>query len=616
MCGIAAIYNYQSDAPVDRAEMRRMLDRMKLRGPDGEGEWYSASGAVGLGHKRLAIIDLSDAGAQPMHSADGQVSVSFNGEIYNYQALRAELQAGGCQFRSSSDTEVLLHLYQRDGAAMVHRLRGMFAFAIWDQRNRGVLLARDHLGIKPLYYSIDGKTVRAASQIKALLATGAIDREPNPAGHAGFFLWGHVPEPHTLYKRIKALPAGSTLWIDRKGPGEPKIYCDVARVFADAERDAVAGPNGLTTPGALREQVREALLDSVRHHLVADVPVGVFLSGGLDSTTLAALATETGGDLRSVTLGFEEFRGTPQDETELAELVAKKYGTRHQTVWIKRETFCENFARLLDAMDSPSIDGVNSFFISAAAQQAGLKVVMSGVGADELFGGYSSFREIPRLVGMGGAFRPVPTFNRLVRWMTAPVVGRVTSPKYASVLEYGGSYEAAYFLRHSLFLPWELDEVLEPKFVAEGRAALDLLPRDGQTAGNQNPHLKVSALETRWYLRNQLLRDSDWASMNHSLEVRTPFTDIELVRRIAPLIATTARLTKQDMAAAARPELPRAILDRPKTGFLIPVREWLAAGQPTVNGAAHSATGAPNAATGSDRRLRGWSKLVYQHFTS
>lgn len=600
--------------PVDRAEMRRMLDRMKLRGPDGEGQWYSANGAIGLGHKRLAIIDLSESGAQPMHSLDGRLVISFNGEIYNYMALRAELQAGGCQFRSTSDTEILLHLYQRDGAAMVHRLRGMFAFALWDERKRGVLLARDHLGIKPLYYSFNGATVRAASQIKALLATGAIDREPDPAGHTGFFLWGHVPEPHTLYKRIKALPAGSTLWIDQNGPGAPKIYCDVTSVFADAERDADRNASG--NPGMLREQVREALLDSVRHHLVADVPVGVFLSGGLDSTTLAALATETGGNLRSVTLGFEEFRGTPQDETKLAEMVAKKYGTHHQTVWIKREAFCENFAQLMDAMDSPTIDGVNSFFISAAARQAGLKVVMSGVGADELFGGYSSFREIPRLVGIGGVFRAVPAFSRLVRGVTAPLIGRMTSPKYASVLEYSGSYESAYFLRHSLFLPWELDQILKPKFVAEGMAALDVMPMDGETAGNRSPQLKVSALETRWYLRNQLLRDTDWASMSHSLEVRAPFTDIELIRRIAPLIAASPRLTKQDMAAAARPELPRAILERPKTGFLIPVQDWLASGKPSADGTEVSSPGGRNAAAGSDRRLRGWSKLVYQHFAS
>jgi asparagine synthase (glutamine-hydrolysing) len=616
MCGIAGMFNFHPGPAVGPPQIRPMLERMKRRGPDGEGEWYSADRQVGFGHKRLAIIDLSPNGAQPMASPDGRFVITFNGEIYNHRTLRTELEARGCTFRSTSDTEVLLHLYALDGEAMTTRLRGMFAFAIWDETKRSLFLARDHLGIKPLYYAIDSRTVRFASQIKALVATGAIDLAPDAAGHVGFFLWGHLPDPHTLYRNIRSLPAGNSLSFDRVGPGRLRSFCDLKDVFAAGEREAAAGDRRPPAPDELRERVRAALLDSVKHHLVADVPVGVFLSGGLDSTTLAALATEIGGNLRTVTLGFEEFRGKPQDETALAEKVAAKYGARHQTIWIRGETFRARFDELLDDMDSPTIDGVNSYFISAAARDAGLKVVLSGVGADELFGGYPSFLEIPRLVGLTAAFRHLPGLSRLTRKLAAPVVHRFTSPKYASLLEYGSSFEAAYFLRHSLFLPWEMEQVLDPKFVAEGLAELDLLPAYGQTKEIHSAHLKVAALETRWYLRNQLLRDCDWASMSHSLEVRAPFTDIELIRRIVPLIASSGHLTKQDMAAAARPALPREILERPKTGFLIPVREWLASGELGEKSPEHPRTGKGRAGgtQAADRRLRGWSKLVYRHF--
>ncbi len=278
--------------------MKRMLSQMQRRGPDGSGEWYGLEGTVGLGHRRLSIIDLSEAAAQPMASDDGQVVVTFNGEIYNYRELRAELEARGRHFRSRSDTEVLLHLYQLNGREMLRKLRGMFTFALWDGRRRGLFLARDPFGIKPLYYSDDRSVFHAASQVKALLETGAIDTAPQAAGHVGFFLWGHVPAPFTLYKGISVLPAGSCMWVDAKGPCKPDRYFDIPEVFTTAERGRAehedgrwkieegALPSSILAPRPLTlSPLRAALVDSVRHHLVADVPVGVFLSAGLDSTT-------------------------------------------------------------------------------------------------------------------------------------------------------------------------------------------------------------------------------------------------------------------------------------------------------------------------------------------
>ena len=237
MCGIAAIFAYgESAPPVDRAEVIRMREQMLARGPDGEGEWFSEDGRIGLGHRRLTIIDLSPAGAQPMWNADRSLAIIFNGEIYNYRELRSQLSANGYQFRSHCDTEVLLALYQRRGEAMLNQLRGMYAFAIWDRNKEGLFLARDPFGIKPLYYSDNGHTFRVASQVKPLRDCGKIDLAPDPAGHVGYFLWGHVPDPYTLFRNIRSLPAGNSMWVDRNGPRSPRVSCNISRILADAER--------------------------------------------------------------------------------------------------------------------------------------------------------------------------------------------------------------------------------------------------------------------------------------------------------------------------------------------------------------------------------------------
>src|SRR5215471_17030332 len=258
MCGIAGIYAYHYAAnAVDRAELRRIRDYMAARGPDGLGEWYSQDERVGFGHRRLTIIDLSERGAQPMMSADGKLVVTFNGEIYNYRQLRASLEAKGHRFRTQTDTEVLLHLYAEKGAAMVHDLRGMFAFGLWDAEKRALLLARDPYGIKPLYYADDGWTFRFASQVKALLGGGKISRDPEPAGWVGFYLFGSVPDPYTTYAAIRAVPAGATMWIDRSGPRVPQRYFSIAETYCDAEQRPQSFREGET-----RAHIRSALLDS------------------------------------------------------------------------------------------------------------------------------------------------------------------------------------------------------------------------------------------------------------------------------------------------------------------------------------------------------------------
>src|SRR3990172_6394441 len=259
MCGIVGIFSYNKSAPlVDVSELIKIRDHMEKRGPDGEGVWHSDNRRIGLAHRRLAIIDLSDAGAQPMATPDGAVRIVFNGEIYNYRELRQSLVSKGYRFRSSSDTEVLLTLYQEYGSELVHYLRGMYAFVIWDEKKHGFLLARDPFGIKPLYYADDGKTLRVASQVKALLVSGQTDTSPEPAGHVGFYLWGHVPDPYTLYKGIHALPAGSILWVEE---GDTAGRKETRRFFNIAEEITSAGDTKASiTREEMHERLRAALL--------------------------------------------------------------------------------------------------------------------------------------------------------------------------------------------------------------------------------------------------------------------------------------------------------------------------------------------------------------------
>ncbi|CAI8723534.1 asparagine synthase (glutamine-hydrolysing) [Methylococcus capsulatus] len=584
MCGLAAIFSYRSGAlPVEEMELLRIREAMAARGPDGAGLWLSQDRRVGLAHRRLSIIDLSEAGAQPMATPEGDLRIVFNGEIYNYRALRRQLEDLGHRFVSHSDTEVLLHGYREYGRSLVHRLRGMYAFVLWDEARKGLFLARDPLGIKPLYYADDGATIRAASQVKALLAGGCVDTAPEPAGHVGFFLWGHVPEPYTLYKGIRALPPGSTLWVDGEHR-QTDTFFRLRDLYAQAEA-AMPRAEDAGRP----ERLAEALRDTVRHHLIADVPVGVFLSSGIDSTSIAALTAEAltasgpgrGGltgkpdQLRTVTLAFSEFEGTPEDESPLAETVARRLGARHVTRRIAREDFEADYPKLLAAMDQPSIDGVNTWFVSKATREAGLKVALSGLGGDEIFGGYSSFHQIPAAVRRLRPFASLPRWGRAFRVVSAPLLRHFTSPKYAGLLEYGGGYGGAYLLRRGLYMPWELPRLLDPDLAREGWAALQTLARLEQTIdGIGNPRLKVSALETEWYMRHQLLRDADWASMAHGLELRVPFVDAEFLRSVAGDMASSRPLTKRDMTRVLAHALPEEVIHRPKTGFTIPVQRW------------------------------------------
>jgi asparagine synthase (glutamine-hydrolysing) len=555
MCGINGLLRLSPGAPtLDRAELLRVRDAMASRGPDGEGEWCSDDGRIAFGHRRLAIIDLSESGRQPMQSADGRLVIVFNGEIYNHRELRVGLESHGVRFRSTSDTEVILALYGREGRAGLARLRGMFALALWDAREERLVLARDPWGIKPLYYAVDAGVLRFASQLRALEASGALSREVSAGGLAGFLLWGAVPEPLTIRRAIKAVPAGHSIEISAGCVGAP---CPLPEA-----------PVPPTRP-------EEAVEDSVAAHLVSDVPVGVFLSAGLDSALVAALASRHLAEPPvTLTLAFETQRGTPRDEAPLAAEVARLLGTRHVERRFSTADVDGLRAQALVAMDQPSVDGLNTFLVSRAARDAGLKVVLSGLGGDELFGSYPSFRDVPRWLAWARRGARIP--GLCAAWPRLAALAAPGRPKLCGLLRYGGSLAGAYFLRRGLFLPEELPALLGRELAAAGLAEYDAVAAaEAAAAPQRDAPLEawpaIHRLESRLYLRNQLLRDADWASMAHSLEVRVPLVDGQLHGILERADFEPARISgKAHLVRRLAPGLPEALYARPKTGFVVP----------------------------------------------
>lgn len=591
MCGLATIFTYSNSVvPLEFGELDSMSDVMYSRGPDMGGVWLSDRGNIGMVHRRLAIIDLSDAGKQPMHDSSNRYVIVFNGEIYNYKELKTKLIQRGSRFNSDTDTEVLLELYKNFGSKMVTMLRGMFSFIIYDKGNDTIFAARDPFGIKPLYFSDDGNCIRFASQVKALLECN-ISQDFEPAGHVGFYLLGSVPEPYTLYKSIRALPPGNSMTVTRNGVRKVSGFFVLSEFIKDQfEKEAECKDlNGI---------IKKSMLDSLQHHLISDVNVGFFLSSGKDSSVLAALAKEIGYNVNAITLGFEEYKGTSSDETVLASEIARQYNMPHSIYWVEKKDFIDEREKLFKAMDQPSIDGINTYFVSKVAAEAGLKVSISGLGGDEFLGGYPGFSQIPSLVNNIKKFKFLGSFFRKI---SSPLVGKITSPKYSSIFEYGSDIHKAYFLRRGLFMPWELYKIFDKEFVDEGLNELRIFDKMAETIqGVQDPFWEISVLEASWYMRNQLLRDTDWASMAHSLEVRVPLIDLEWLKSLIRYSKTNKKFGKDDFALLPNIRLPEDILHRKKTGFSIPVREWMMGDKNNHQ---------------KERGLRGWADHVYKIHT-
>ncbi len=578
MCAINGIFAYHYAAnDVSRNEVLTTRDAMAARGPDGAGAWFDVSGRMALGHRRLAIIDLTEAGEQPMHSRCGRYVITFNGEIYNHRELRKTLESIGHSFRTQTDTEVLLTLFATSGMDMVHVLRGMFAIAVWDRLEAKLYLVRDPFGIKPLYYADDGWTFRFASQVKALLAGGAVSREPDLNGQIGFYLWGAVPDPHTSYREILAVPAGAMMVVDEIGARSCIQYFSVGRTIRDAERECMTAH---VTSDRAHIELTAAIRESVAHHLVSDVPVGVFLSAGVDSGAILGLMRDCGAEgIKTVTLRFSEFECRDDDEGVIAAKVAHRYGATHTEYVVSRSKFERELPRIMDSMDQPSIDGINTWFVAKAARAHGLKVAMSGLGGDELFGGYPSFADIPRWVLQYGLIAHMPGLRHLAQAVASRCWRPLRlHPKTSGLASLSGRYSDAYLLHRALFLPWEIADTntlaghaVCKRVLKQQRRQAYALSKDPRTR-----YGKIAALEMSLYLKNQLLRDTDWAAMAHGVEVRVPFVDSLLLRRAMPLLLSN-KLQDHKAALAQAPSqpLPGYVIRRSKTGFKTPVDCWM-----------------------------------------
>jgi asparagine synthase (glutamine-hydrolysing) len=545
---------------------------MRARGPDGEGLWHE-DGVI-LGHRRLAVIDLDSRAAQPMHSVCGRYVITYNGEIYNYRELRRDLEGRGDVFHTTSDTEVILALFARYGKAMLPRLRGMFALVIWDRETRRAFAARDPYGIKPLYYAQTGQGTLLASQVKALLATGLVSREPDPRGQTGFWLLGSVPEPSTWYRQIKALSSGHCAWIQDGCIQEPLPWKDIGEAWRGAAANVLPGAE-------IQQRVHAALRESVANHLVADVTVGIFLSGGIDSGALAGLMVEAGArDLQGVTIAYDEFSGSDQDEAPVAARIAAHYGIRHHVRRVTREEFNADLPRILDAMDQPSIDGINTWYASKAVAECGLKVVVSGVGGDELFQGYSSFDRLPLLVSRWRKLSRLPGAMALAQAAASLRARQSGKSRWRYMPQWARTLPGTWFGGRSLFAPSDLADLMEPDIAIQGLKEFspDRWINDMCGPLPSDARLALGQIESTTYLRNQLLRDSDWASMDHSVELRTPLVDAWLLAELQPLLLSFRQFPKKALLAnSLEKPLPEEIIQRGKTGFGIPISKWLAA---------------------------------------
>jgi len=580
MCGICGAIGIESKE-IGEAVVRRMIRAIVHRGPDEEG--LLAAPRFAAGTRRLSIIDLP-GGSQPVWNEAGTLAVFFNGEIYNFLSLRAELEASGQKFRTRSDTEVIVQAYQAWGKDCVDRLRGMFAFAVVEmpQGRSGlptrVFIARDRLGIKPLYYAIADGVLLFASEVRALLASDCLAPNLSEEALSSYLLFGSVSEPMTLVEGVASLPAGHcmTISISDKGTiAEPKSYWDIETELANAARAS----RSVAIPSATR--VRSLLEDAVRYHLVADVPVGVFLSSGLDSTAIATLASRAQNGIHTFTLAFPDAEFS---EAEIARSTAKRLGTDHCELTLSDGDMVARLDEAIAAFDQPSMDGINTYFVSWAARKAGLKVALSGLGSDELFGGYSSFRDTARVARLAAMARFVPRplrafiANQAMDSNPLRLSPDGSRKAFAAWLD-PGSLPHPYFFTRALFAAQTTASWLPEDGNAWSRTAWGrwLAHATGETS-SMDTFTAISWLELRSYLLNTLLRDTDAMSMHHSLEVRVPFLDSALVEYVLSLRESAKRDPRQPKALliqALGDLLPQEVAAQPKRTFTFPWENWL-----------------------------------------
>jgi asparagine synthase (glutamine-hydrolysing) len=588
MCRIAGIVNFHSPPTYD--QIVQMRDAMQHGGPDDAGVYLDQQIPLAFGFRRLSFLDLSEHGHQPMTDVNGDVVLIFNGEIYNFQELKKEL--GEYSFQSTSDTEVIIYSYLKWGISCFQKFNGMFALAIWDKRKSKLILARDHAGIKPLYYSIKQDELYFASEVRAFKTLKPRWPE-NPDWKKCFLMFGHLPEPITTLQDVKPLPKGTTLEIELPSfkTTSTTFYRQYYNYSITSEQEAI-------------EKIKEALTASVHRHLISDAPIGLFLSGGIDSSLLTILAKKFIPDnLQTLSIDFESEQ---YSERKYQDIVIKETGANHKTFIVTDKLFYDHLDDIINAMDQPSNDGINTYFVCKFAKSYGLKAALSGLGADELFGGYQSFYRANAM--------------KKFKWLLSLLNGavRILPDDRKRKLEFLKTRGATgeYLFNRGFFIPSQVAMLLDCN-ESEVRAALErIVTSTPDFVEKLRPIEKVSFVETNFYLQNQLLKDTDYMGMWHGLEVRVPFLDKELmnaVYSISPEIRYSPSQIKHLLIASFKDILPESIWDRTKQGFTFPFAQWMKNIEPVQMGA-KSASMKYRMENDEIHWSRYWSYILTQRF--
>ena len=551
MCRIAGMIDRALPTETIKNLVTGMSQILKGGGPDGEGIYCDDINHLVLGHRRLSLIDLSDTSHQPMPYANERYWISYNGELYNYLELKKELIRAGCRFTSTGDTEVILAAFATWGTDAFSKFNGMFAFALWDSYKTDLYLVRDASGIKPLFYSISKQGLVFASEVKAFKNIPGLQKA-NPHWEVYLMAYGHLPEPITTLHNVKPLQKGN--WL---------VYNTASGIVHQDEFLSYTYSEKIKNRKEAIELVRSSFHNAVERHLLSDAPIGVFLSGGIDSSIIALLANEHEADLKTVSLCFEQEQFS---EKKYQDTIQSHLNCNHHQHLLKEDEFHEYFPSIISSMDLPSCDGLNTWFISKYAKESGLKAVLSGIGGDELFGGYPSFKRIDAAL--------------LLQKLPSAVLrnGKFILPqkyKRVSYLSIDGPIGIYLFMRGQ-YVPNEI------------AAHLGSYEKDIWNILSDHPPLpnidmlssknKASWVETNMYLQNQLLRDADVMSMSHGVEIRVPFLDAEFIKtalQIHSNVKYSGKLPKQLLIDSFKDILPESVWNRPKMGFTFPFREWL-----------------------------------------
>lgn len=560
MCGISGIF--QPNQTINSTIVQQMNRAMSHRGPDADGVWSEPS--IGLGHRRLSIIDLSEAGNQPMLSPDGRFVIVFNGEIYNFQELKAEL--ADYKYKSNTDTELILSAFSEWGIACLERLNGMFAFAIWDRHKKELIVARDRLGIKPLYYWQDKEGLIFASELRALLASGLVPKKLALNGLIDYLRYQTVLPPHTILEDVYLLEPGCYLKLDIEET-QKKQYWSPLRAAVPVRVDEEG----------TKKQIYDTLLKSVQRRLIADVPFGAFLSGGIDSSIVVGLMAKVSNQpVQTFNISFAEERFS---EAKYARIIAQKFNTKHQEILLSPDHFLANLPIALNAMDHPSGDGPNTFIVSKVTKEAGISMALSGLGGDELFAGYPIFKQSVQLQRLQ-AINWLPSLLRKgIGNMLHAVRPSVATNKIQSILKQERVDPlVAYPLARQALLDSQIQELLTVGILPKKSVELFLESVTQQPSFQALPLLsQVSIAEFGSYMQPVLLRDTDQMSMAHALEVRTPFLDHELVELVLGVSDQLKypHTPKQLLVETVRNLLPNEVVNRPKMGFVLPFQDWM-----------------------------------------